>query len=137
MYNINCEMCNCSKPKEFFKCDLIPLNINSIKKCGFRKPETLAEIFLHENYKNGYIQYLNSLNKESYPRLGNLVISLRSGFSSAYPGVLMKVTEIDGDDIALKRFPIDEDDITEYGITKNNWFEYVMKIVLKEEEEKI
>lgn len=84
--------------------------------------EESLDSFIFYNNSREYLSYLGYREKENYPKVGQTVLTLTSGFSSYYSGKFIKVDSEDDIQLFLS------DSVGKYCVGKDEWWEKLFKI---------
>lgn len=101
-----------------FKIDRCILEYEDIKAIK----EGSLDSFVFYNNPREYLSYLGYKEKENYPRAGQTVLTLTSGFNSCYSGKFIKVDSEDDIQIFLS------DSVGKYCVSKDEWWKKLFKI---------
>lgn len=115
-YGMN--VCPLMADADVFKIDKCILEYDKIKSI---KEGTLDWFVFLSNPKL-YLSYIGYMDKENYPKIGETVLTLTSGFSSRYSGKFLHVASEDSIQIFL------EDSAGEYCVSKESWWKRLFKV---------
>lgn len=118
-----CNMCPLLANADVFKIDKCILEYDVIKSI---RPGTLDHFLFRRNAIE-YLSYLGWRDKENYPKIGEKVITLTSGFSSVYPGKFLVVVSEDSHQLFLEdvnKLP----GAHQYCVLKEVWYDKLFKI---------
>lgn len=103
---------------DVFKIDKCILEYETIKAI---KDDSLDAFIFYGNPIE-YLQYLGYKEKENYPKQGDVVLTLTSGFHSSHSGKFITVNSEDDNQIFLS------DNVGQYCVSKAEWWKKLFKI---------
>ena len=84
--------------------------------------EDSLDNFIFYNNPREYLSYLGYKEKENYPKEGQTVLALTSGFNSRYSGKFIKVDSEDDKQLFLS------DSVGKYCVSKAEWWKELFKV---------
>lgn len=91
------------------------------------KEGSLDEFVFYRNSKE-YLSYLGFIRKNKLPETGAPALTLTGGFSSCYPGKLVKVIKIDDHQIFINDLAGDDKD-AKYCVPIGAWYEKLFILI--------
>ena len=116
-----CNVCPRLADADTFQIDKCIIDYDTIKLIA---PGSLDEFIFERNPKE-YLSFLGYKEKENYPKVGQLCITLKSGFSSTHSGKFVRV--IKEDDIQIFLEDAFSNKPRQYCVEKRNWYELLFK----------